>query len=70
MIRAVLVGAAVLAPPAVLAWALAAFGRPEPGTWLLFLPLLFVWLAGIDLRFGVSARLARPPRGARPRDRD
>ncbi|MCC7139200.1 MAG: hypothetical protein IT460_12330 [Planctomycetes bacterium] len=66
MIRTVLVGAAVLAPPGVLAWALVAWGRPEPGTWALFLPLLFVWLAAIDLRFGVSARLARPSR-RRPR---
>jgi hypothetical protein len=31
----------------------------EPGTWLLFLPLTIVWCITMDLRFGVSRRLAR-----------
>lgn len=61
--RAVGLAALVLAPPAAVGVLLARFGRGEPGTWLLLFPLTFAWLAWIDLRFGVAARLAR--RGAR-----
>ena len=64
--RAVATGALLLAPPAALGVALARWGRPEPGTWLLLLPVTFTWLAFVDLRFGVSARLARRPARTRP----
>jgi len=57
--RAVALAALVLAPPAAVAAVLARYGRGEPGGWLLLLPVTFVWLAWIDLRFGVAARLAR-----------
>jgi hypothetical protein len=57
--RAILLGAAILAPPAAVGALLARHGRGEPGTWLLLFPLTFAWLAFIDLRFGVAARLAR-----------
>ena len=49
----------LLTPLWALAIALSRSGRAEPGTWLLFLPATFVYLAVIDLRYGVSARLAR-----------
>ena len=58
--RAALVFAVVLSPVLVLAGLLVAFApKLEPGTWLLFLPLTFVYLASLDLRYGVSARLSR-----------
>lgn len=57
--RAVGLTAIVLAPPAAVGVLLGRFGRGEPGTWLLLLPLTFAWLAWIDLRYGVAARLAR-----------
>jgi len=59
-VRAGLVFVIILAPVIALAAAIALLApRTEPGTWLLFLPLTFVYLASLDLRWGVSARLAR-----------
>ncbi len=57
--RAVALAALVLSPPVGMGVVLARHGRGEPGTWLLLLPVTFAWLAWIDLRFGVAARLAR-----------
>ncbi len=57
--RAVALTVLVLSPPAAVGVVIARYGRGEPGTWLLLLPVTFAWLAWIDLRFGVAARLAR-----------
>lgn len=57
--RSIALGAAILAPVGGAVVLIARVGR-EPGTWLLLLPLTILWLAWIDLRFGVGARLARP----------
>lgn len=59
-VRTALVFVVILAPVIALVAAIACYApRTEPGTWLLFLPLTFVYLASLDLRWGVSARLAR-----------
>lgn len=67
-VRAVGLAMLLLLPPATVAVLVARFGRGEVGTWLLLLPLTFGWLAWVDLRFGVAARLARlgSRRGVRP----
>jgi hypothetical protein len=57
--------AAILAPLVAFGVWLASRPRTEPGTWLLLMPLTFAWLAVLDLRFGVGARIARPPRSRR-----
>jgi hypothetical protein len=62
VVRAVLLFAFLLAPPTAIALALALYGRTSFGTWLLFIPLTFAWLATIDMKYGLGARLARPPR--------
>lgn len=65
---ALLVGVLVAAPPALAAVLLARASRGEPGVYLALLPATFVYLACLDLRFGVSGRLARRVRaGGRAR---
>jgi hypothetical protein len=63
--RAILLWALLLAPIGAIAGLVVASGRAEAGTWLLFVPLTFAWLAGFDLKYGRGARLSRPPRDAR-----
>ena len=56
----------VLSPVLAAAVALASWDRATFATYLALLPLTFAWLAVIDMRFGISARLARfPSRGRR-----
>ena len=55
----------VLLPVTAVAWALSEWDRASPATYLALLPLTFCWLAVLDLRWGVSARLARRPARAR-----
>ncbi len=64
MARAIVLWALLLAPIGAIAGLVVASGRAEAGTWLLFVPLTFAWLAGFDLKYGRGARLSRPPRDA------
>ncbi len=67
-VRAALLWAALLSPVLAVAVWLALRDGTEPGSWLLLLPLTLVYLATVDLVFGVSARLSpRPPRAVRRR---
>jgi hypothetical protein len=61
-VRAVLRFLAVLSLPIAVGVLIAVYGRSEAGTWLLLVPLTFAWLAIFDWKYGIGARLARPPR--------
>jgi hypothetical protein len=65
--RASLLFAAILSPLVALGFLLASYRHVRIGTWFLFVPLTVVWLAAIDLRYGISARLARLPGDPRRR---
>ena len=59
--RVVLAFIAILSPVLGVAYALTQWDRATFGAYLALLPLAFAWLAFIDLRCGVSARLERRP---------
>jgi hypothetical protein len=65
--QAVLLFAVILSPLVALGFLLAEWRSVRIGTWFLFFPATVVWLASLDLRYGISARLARPPASRRPR---
>jgi hypothetical protein len=67
VVRAALLFAVVLSPLVALGFFLASWRHVRIGTWFLYVPLTVVWLAAIDLRWGISARLARLPGSRRPR---
>ena len=49
----------VLAPVIAIAYALSLVSRSEPLAWLALLPITIVWLAILDLRWGVSGRVTK-----------
>ena len=54
----------ILLPVWAAAYGISRLPQPGPGAWLLLVPLTFVWLVILDLRFGVGARLSRRPAAA------
>jgi hypothetical protein len=59
----------VLSPVIAIGFAFSRWPHAGPGIWLAFVPLAIVWMALLDLRWGVSARLPhrrRPRNGSRP----
>jgi hypothetical protein len=68
--QAVLFFAAILSPVVALGAWVATWEGKGPARWLLLVPAAFFWLCFVDLRWGMTARLARPPARAVPRLRD
>jgi hypothetical protein len=68
--RAVLLFLLMLAPVIALGAWMTTWERKGPASWLLLVPAAFFWLAFLDLRCGLTARVARPPARAAPRRRD
>jgi hypothetical protein len=70
VVKTVLAFAVILAPIEALAWWMTTWKGKGWERWLLLGPATFFWLAFVDLRWGLTARLARPPVRAVPRLRD
>jgi hypothetical protein len=68
--RAVLLWATALLPVFALAWWMTTWEGKGPARWLLLVPAAFFWLAFLDLRCGLTGRIARPPARGVPRLRE
>jgi hypothetical protein len=68
--RAVALWLAALSPVVALGLWMGTWERTHVGTWFLLVPAAFFWLAFLDLRCGLTARIARPPARVDPRRRE